>query len=101
MPRARLAELVTERHAHIVVSDLAMVATMSPDLDAAHDAQARRVLRHDYLRHASVVGAAPAGAAHDDEEVGAKPVRGEPFVAVNHPLVAIADRRGFDRPRIR
>jgi hypothetical protein len=38
MPRARLAELIAERHAHVVVNYLAVVAPMSPDLDAAHDA---------------------------------------------------------------
>src|SRR5579862_5804730 len=97
MPGARLAELIAGRHAHIVVNDLAMIARASPDLDAAHDFKARGVLRHDYLRHAAVVGADPARAAHDDEEVGAEPVRGEPLVPVDYPLVALADRGGFDR----
>ncbi len=36
------------------------------------------------------------GHAHDDEEVGHRAVGGEPLVAVDHPLVAVADRRGPD-----
>ena len=40
---ARLAELVGHRHAHVVVDDLAVVAVLAPDGDAADDVHAGRV----------------------------------------------------------
>ena len=59
--------------------------------------------RHDDLHHpagpSSSLGL--VGPAHDDEEVGRQPVRGEPLVAVDHPLVALADGAGLNRAGVR
>ena len=91
-----LTKLVRDRHAYIVVEDLAVVAVAAPDRHAPHDVHAGRILRHDDLCHFAVPVGGPVGifgTAHDDEEMCPLAVRREPLVAVDHPLVAVASRR--------
>src|SRR5215469_11609904 len=78
-----------------------MVTLPAPHLYAAYDPQTRRVLGDDDLGHAPVVGATSLRAAHDDQKVGTKSVRGEPLVPVDYPLVTIFAGRGLDRAWIR
>ena len=59
--------------------------------------------RHNDLHHAAgpVVVGRLLGPAHDDEEVGGQAVRGEPLVAVDDPVVALAHGRGLNGARVR
>ena len=68
------AEQVIERHPDVVVDDVVVVARLGHDLDAG------RGPRHD--EHAV--------RAHDEQQVGDTAGRGEPLLAVDDPLVAVA-----------
>ena len=72
------AEQVVERDAHVVVDDVVVVARLGLDLHA------RGLARHD--EHAV--------RAHHEEDVGDAAGAGEPLLAVDDPLVAVAWRRG-------
>jgi hypothetical protein len=98
------AELVLDGNAHVFVDDLAVITLDAPDVDAAQDVNTGCGAGNDDLGHAAVAFGRPIGVlgpAHHDEEVRALPVRGEPLVAVDHPLVAVATCRGAQRAGIR
>ena len=71
-------EQVVEGHAHVVVDDVVVGAGLGLDLDAG------RLARH----HEHAVG------AHHEEDVGDPTRAGEPLLAVDDPLVAVARWRG-------
>ena len=76
---------MVEGHAHVAVVDVIVVARLGHDLDTLSFA------RHD--EHAV--------RAHDEEDVGDAARRGEPLLAVDHPLVAVLHGRGLKERRIR
>ena len=97
--RAGAAELVGLGHPDVVVDDLAVARRLAPYGDAANDVHAGRLSRHDDLGHLLVGAAGIVGIrrpAHDDVEVGAVAVGGEPLVAVDDPLVAVEFEAGDD-----
>src|SRR3954454_23137263 len=106
---ALVAEQVLRRHAHVLVQDLGVVAELAERVvhrvlhrpDVADDVHARRVGRDDDHGRALVRPRVGVGDRHDDEEVGDRPVRREPLVAVYHPLVALAHGARAQRRRVR
>ena len=99
---ARVADEVVGGHPHVVVDDLGVAAGLAGALlgmghgrHVAQDVHARRRGRHDDHRVALVGLVVGVRHAHDDEEVGHRRVRGEPLVAVDDPLVAVAHRPGW------
>ena len=94
--RAAGAEQAVAGHAHALVDDLGVPADAPEVLgrmlhrrDVAHDPHARRVGGHDEHRGATVRSRLRVGDRHHDQEVGDRAVRGEPLVAVDHPVVAV------------
>ena len=78
-------EQVVERDAHVVVDDVVVVARLGLDLDAG------RLARHD--EHAV--------RAHHEEDVGDASRAREPLLAVDDPLVAVADGVRPEQVRVR
>ena len=93
-----------DRHADAGVAHLAVrrpaLAGVAHDDDRAHDLDARRVGGDDDLRRARVRRGVRVGDGHHDPERGAVGARREPLVAVDHPVVAVADRAGAERRRV-
>ena len=98
---ALLAEHVGVGYADVVVADLGMAAATAHGRDVAHDLEAGRVRRHD---EGAVAGLGDLGVGiglgDDDGEVRTVGTGREPLVAVDDPLVAVANRRSLDLRRI-
>ena len=100
---------------HVVVRDSALFVQhlgMPPRLaglvigirhhrHVANDVEPRGVGRHDEHRRPGVGMHIGIGDRHGDQEVGPRAVRGEPLVALDHPLVAISRRTGAQQLRVR
>ena len=94
--------------AHALVEDLGVAAQHAEARlrvlhrrDVADDRHAGRVDRHDEHRRAPVRRRVGVGDGHHDEEVGDRPVRGEPLVPVEHLAVPVADGAGHQLRRVR
>ena len=101
--RALLAEQVGGGHAAFFVADLAVAGALvvAHHRDRADQVEAGRVGRHADHRGARVGVGIGVGDDHRDRQVGADGARGEPLVAVDHPLVAVADRARLQQGRVR
>ena len=62
--------------------------------DVAEDLDAGRLARDDEHRRPLRGARVGVGDGHHDQEVGDRPVGGEPLVPVDHPLLAVANRPG-------
>ena len=68
--------------------------------DAANDLEPRRVFRNDDHRHSLVRLGVRVGHHHGDQERGLPGVGREPLLAVDHPLVAVANGARLEEHRI-
>ena len=107
-PRALGAEQGRARDPDVLVADLGVVAVAPEALvgvlhrgDVADDVHAGGVGFHDEHRGALVRTRIGVGDRHHDQEVGDRAVGGEPLVAVDHPVVAVAHRAGLEQRRVR
>ena len=99
---APLAEQARGRHAAVLVADLAVAgaAGMAHHRDRSDQVEAGVVGGdEDHARPRVGVGVG-IGDAHDDRHRGAHGARGEPLVAVDHPLVAVELGAGLERGRV-
>ena len=99
---ARLtAHHVLDRDAHLLVEDLGVAAGLARPMggvahggDVPHDVDPGGVDGH-HEHGAALVGVdVRVGHGHHDEEVGHRGIGGEPLVAVDDPLLAVAHRGG-------
>src|SRR5205085_6134996 len=93
-PRARLAERVLDRNAHVGEARLTVrapaAALMTHHRYAPHELVAGRVGRDEDHRRALVRRSIGIGHDHHDAEARAVGTGREPLVRVDHPLVAVA-----------
>ena len=108
-PAPSRAEQRVGRDAHVLVEDLGVAAELAEVLAAGAPSSATsrtiftpgRVGRHDEHRRALVRARVGVGDRHDDQEVGDRGVGGEPLVAVDDPLVAVAHGARLQQRRVR
>ena len=105
--RSLSAEQRLRGNADVVVDDLGVVAVTAEAVprmlhrrDVAQDLHAGRVGVDDEHRGALMGSRLGIGHGHHDQEVGDRAVRREPLVAVDDPVIAVADRRGLQQRRI-
>jgi hypothetical protein len=98
---AALAEHVRLRYAHVGVAHFGMAAAAAHGLHVANDLEAGRRQWHDEGAVASLRDVGVRIAARDDDrEVRAVRAGREPFVAVDHPLVAVFHCAGLNLRRV-
>ena len=95
---AAMPEQVVLRDANVRVANVAVGSFLGPraDADVADDLNTRRLLRHQEHGHLVVGRRLRVGHHHDDQEGGVARVRGEPLLAVDHPLVAVEHGLGLE-----
>ena len=101
---ALAAEDMIGRYPHVVVAHVTVRGVrrgLPAHPDVADDLHARCVGGNDEQRHLLVRAGLRIGDRHDDVERREPGVRGEPLLAVDHPVVTVALGAGGEQPGIR
>ena len=105
---ALVADQVVGRHPHVLVADVgvvteadaAVLVVVAETAELTEDAHAGGVRRDDEHRHALVGAGVGIGHGHQQDQLGLLGARREELVAVDDPLVAVADRLAAEPGRV-
>src|SRR5262247_2096768 len=87
-----LSQEIVSRHTHVTEPDLTMItARVTHGRDDPHDFVARSVCRHQDRRKSEMTRRFGLGLTKDCGESGNIRASREPFVAIDHPIIAIED----------
>ena len=101
---AARAEHVIEGNAHVLVTDVAVIAMtilLTAHADVAHNVDPGQIGRNDKHRRTRVRRRVRIGHRHDDQERCIARVRGKPLLAIDHPVIAVQFRAALEHLRVR